>query len=159
VDGQRYLPCERHESLLRGGLYCELFIESIDEWVPAVIISTKEVAIPHTTLTLKTFDVQYTTTSAAAGGDDTGNDAAAGDERIQARVEIENGVRSDRLRLLVDDDGNVLDAQGVVVIQAVEYDEGAAAEAAARAAPIVVESTGSFITLIPPSLSLYYHIS
>jgi hypothetical protein len=152
VDGQRYLPCERHESLLRSGLYCELFIEAIDEWMPAVIISTKEVAIPHTKLTLKTFDVQYTTTSGSGGGDNgDGRNAGAGAgaggvEQAQTRVEIEYGVRSDRLRLLVDEDGNVLDVQGAIVIEAAEYDELAAA-AAARAAPVFVESTGSFTTL------------
>jgi hypothetical protein len=162
VDGQRYLPGQRHEQLLRGGLYCELFIESVDEWVPAVIMTRREVAIPHTTIALKAFEVRYASPSlspdadrargvegsrsAAAVGATAGSaGSVTGAESTvvpSVQYESESDVRSDRIRLLLDEEGNVIDSRGEVLIPAAEYDETAAAAAAARAAPVVVESTG-----------------
>jgi hypothetical protein len=59
VDGETYLQGQKHEHLLRRGINCEIFVETADEWFPALVMSCKEVAVPHTNITLKSYEVSY----------------------------------------------------------------------------------------------------
>jgi hypothetical protein len=154
----------------------------LDDWVPAEIRAVQEIAVPHTTLTLKTFTVAYQpkTSSASASRDEADDTTAAAvgatigageavgaavaadrkeeksaataaapsssvtgdDEKLKEVVVpvvpiVETGVRSDRLRLLVDDDGR-LQKQG----------SGGVAEAAEPIIPVpppIVETTGELL--------------
>jgi hypothetical protein len=72
--------------VLTGALAVVVWQEE-DEWCPAVIVRCRSVAVPHTSLQQKSFDVTYT--------------APAGKEGVAAAVPREEaGVKSDRIRLV-----------------------------------------------------------
>lgn len=92
-----------HTDQLREGVYCELFIDHSEEWVPARVLQRKETAVPHTNLVLKTFSVRYNRLEAFTD---------------QPLPTVEDGVKADRLRLLAYPDGTVMvdgpDPAGVI---------------------------------------------
>jgi hypothetical protein len=59
IKGQTYLEGRFHEEKLKTNVECEIFIESLDEWIPAIILSSKEIVVPHTEIKLKSFRVKY----------------------------------------------------------------------------------------------------
>lgn len=82
-----------HSDQLRAGVYCELFIEHSEEWVPARVMQRHETAVPHTNLVLKSFSVRYNRLEAFTD---------------QPMATVEDGVKPDRLRLLAYPDGSVM---------------------------------------------------
>jgi hypothetical protein len=66
--------------------------QSLDDWLPCNIASRVETPIPHTTLQLISFNVRYSESL----------------EDGSTREHSEDGVKSDRLRLLASADGAVL---------------------------------------------------
>lgn len=70
---------------------CVCVAQEEDEWCPARIVRCRSVAVPHTTLQQKTFDVIYTPllTGGVASGDNHGG-----------KDKEESGVKSDRIRLV-----------------------------------------------------------
>jgi hypothetical protein len=73
---------------LRNGRNCEIFVEELDDWFPGSITVRKEVHIPNTTITIVSFEVQYTV------------------QFDDGREELvhETNVRSDRLRLVASEE-------------------------------------------------------
>lgn len=89
VRGQTYLEGKVHQDKLKKGTTCEIFIEADDEWLPAVVTSVSEFAVPNTDITIRDFGVRYETNQ---------------------KVEVtEEKVKGDRLRLLADRSGKLLE--------------------------------------------------
>eukprot|EP01039_Chlorochromonas_danica_P003452 gene3452-3781_t len=82
IRGKVYLDGRIFEQKLRTGCQCEIFVEALDEWLEAEVTRRVEIVIPHTQLTLCSFDVRY---------------SIPGD--VVETVE-EKGVKSDRLRIV-----------------------------------------------------------
>lgn len=64
-----------------------------DIWVPAVVTKKRETSVPNTSITLKSFDVNYT------------RDEAFTDKKTAT---VEESVKADRLRILANKDGSVM---------------------------------------------------
>eukprot|EP00607_Mallomonas_marina_P004580 CAMPEP_0182425358 /NCGR_PEP_ID=MMETSP1167-20130531/11767_1 /TAXON_ID=2988 /ORGANISM="Mallomonas Sp, Strain CCMP3275" /LENGTH=304 /DNA_ID=CAMNT_0024605999 /DNA_START=553 /DNA_END=1467 /DNA_ORIENTATION=- len=99
VRGITYLEGNKHEDKLYSGVECEIFIEAVDDWMTGSITACKEIAVPHTSLKLKTYSVQYLLQSA---------------EGEQKEV-TEHEVKSDRLRLILDTTSHLVTSDGAVV--------------------------------------------
>eukprot|EP01041_Mallomonas_annulata_P007167 gene7167-14590_t len=116
VRGITYLEGQKFEHKFIGGCSCEIFVEAMDDWLPATIEQCKDISVPHTTITLRTFIVVYKLQS----------------EGVEKEVREEE-VKSDRLRL-------VLDASSTLTVT----EDGDVVEKNSASASVsqVVESTG-----------------
>ena len=79
---------------MRAGVECEIFVDELDRWISASIRKLNVVFVPNTEIVMKTFIVEYK----YATDEEIEADPSAGEDRV------EEDVRSDRLRLLVDAD-------------------------------------------------------
>jgi hypothetical protein len=88
IRGKTYLDGKVFQDKLRNGRNCEIFVEELDDWFPGSITVRKEVHIPNTTITIVSFEVQYTV------------------QFDDGREELvhETNVRSDRLRLVASEE-------------------------------------------------------
>jgi hypothetical protein len=94
IRGQTYLEGKLHEDKMRAGVECEIFVDELDRWISASIRKLNVVFVPNTEIVMKTFIVEYK----YATDEEIEADPSAGEDRV------EEDVRSDRLRLLVDAD-------------------------------------------------------
>jgi len=86
VDDVTYLEGQYHEQMLVADVLCELFVEAEDDWCKAKILKSRIVAIAHTELDMKSFDVSYV--------------PASQDEWTEDGATVELEVKSDRIRLI-----------------------------------------------------------
>lgn len=93
--------------------------QSSDEWVPGEVLRRTETEIPNTKVTIKSFDVSYTVRAPDTDKDQTIN---------------ERRVKSDRIRLLANVDGDVTTAEPEM--------------AALPRGPIINENTGTSYGLL-----------
>lgn len=142
-----------HQDKLKKGLSCEIFVEvscdeckrlskcyftlrchykAADEWLPAVITARKEVIVPNTEVTLTSFTLAYIIPRQ--------DELDAPTE--EANSVTEDNVRSDRLRLLADKEGNVISAANAIVNK--EEEDETEATLPKEVKPVIVESTGEF---------------
>jgi hypothetical protein len=102
IRGQTYLEGQAHEDKLLIGTPCEIWIEELEEWMPAHIVGRTEVPVPNTDVVILRFKVTYQKDRPAAGGDRAqGKDES---EDSANEVTVEN-VKSDQLRLKCDKSG------------------------------------------------------
>lgn len=59
VDGKVYLEGEHFEMKIARNMACELWNETADDWVPAVVVSVAEVSIPNTNRTFRQYKVKF----------------------------------------------------------------------------------------------------
>ena len=71
-------------------------MQSEDVWLAATVIKRREISVPNTEITLKSFDVRFMRTEAF-----TDNESST----------VEESVKADRLRILADKDGNVIGSE------------------------------------------------
>lgn len=112
IRGQTYLEGNFHEDKIFPDVSCEVFVEALDRWVSAIILKVDILTVPNTDIVLKTYRTQY---------------HYATDEEFEAdptsgEVTIEAGVKSDRIRLLVNSDGRTPED---VVAEAIAAEEHA----------------------------------
>lgn len=96
VNGITYLEGKLNEDKLIAGVECELFHEQLDDWLPCTIIRRKEYQIPNTSVILKSYEVKF-----IYPADDV--------KKTPAQEIVENDVKSDNLRLILDDKANELE--------------------------------------------------
>lgn len=96
VNGITYLEGKLNEDKLTAGVECELFHEQLDDWLPCTIIRRKEYQIPNTSVILKSYEVKF-----IYPADDV--------KKTPAQEIVENDVKSDNLRLILDDKANELE--------------------------------------------------
>lgn len=94
VRGQGYLEGELNENLLVKDATCQIFIEELDDWMDAVIVGRREIPVPHTELTLKTFTV---------------------DHKSKDGWKREEGIKSDKIRLLATLEGEPTELDGTLL--------------------------------------------
>lgn len=95
VRDQSYLEGKINERYIVKGMGCEIFVEESDEWFRCSVTARREVIIPNTNLKIVSLDVEYYILD--------GGGSALGDLRT------ETNIRADRLRLLCDPSGRVMD--------------------------------------------------
>ena len=78
---------------MRAGVECEIYVEELERWIAASILKLNLVHVPNTDLVIKNFQVKYL----YATDEEFEVDPDSGKETL------EDEVRSDRLRLLVDE--------------------------------------------------------
>ena len=78
---------------MRSNIDCEIYVESVERWIPAHIDKMNLVHVPNTDIVMKTFDVKYL----YATEQEYESNPLNGVERK------ERDIHSDRLRLLVDE--------------------------------------------------------
>ncbi len=88
IRGVTYLEGQFHEQQIVKGRQCEVFVDSVDEWCPAEILSCRSVDIPATQSVQRTFDVQYTLPSPSP--------SPTSPEPISYTL---NDIKSDKIRL------------------------------------------------------------
>eukprot|EP01038_Epipyxis_sp_PR26KG_P007581 gene7581-10329_t len=105
VDGKYYLEGKFHENKIKTGLKCELFLEDLDEWFPGEITARLETHVPHTVVTLKTFDITYQIPQENGTISDYKEDKTD----VAVELKVEKGVKNDRIRLFANADGTLID--------------------------------------------------
>jgi len=98
VDGKTYLEGKKFESKIWGGTRCEVFDESLDEWMEGEVIKRNETPIPNTEMYILSFDVEYKRVDPAAQRMHTD----------EVPLVTESGIKSDRIRLLGTANGELL---------------------------------------------------
>lgn len=78
---------------MRSDTACEIYVESVERWIPAYIENMNLVHVPNTDIVMKTFNVKYL----YASEEEFEKDPSGGVETF------ERDIHSDRLRLLVDE--------------------------------------------------------
>ena len=120
IRGQTYLEGKFHEDKLHPDVACEVFVEALDRWVSAIILKIDIISVPNTDIVLKTYQAQYH----YATEEEFEADPSAGE------ITIDVGIKSDRIRLLVDSEGRT------------EEDIAAEEKIASEYAKTVDENTG-----------------
>lgn len=140
IRGQSYLEGQMNESLLKTGITCQIFVEDKDDWFDAVITGGKEISIPHTALTIKTFKVQYLLDDDKDSDD--GNTAEhetiieeepvktdvieevveeeeeeEEEDNDMSKLVEEDNVRSERIRLLANEEGIPVHLDGAPILE------------------------------------------
>ena len=111
---------------MRSNTDCEIYVESVERWIPARIENMNLLHVPNTDIVMKTFDVKYL----YASEEEFEKDPSAGIETLEKEI------HSDRLRLLVDE--NLETKEMRETRECIEQSE-------AEAKTYVDETTGSFL--------------
>lgn len=94
---------QAHEDKLVIGTPCEIWIEELEEWMPAHIVGRTEVPVPNTDIVILRFKVTYQ--KERPEEDEDGAQAKDESDDSANDVTVEN-VKSDQLRLKCDKSGN-----------------------------------------------------
>lgn len=99
VRGVTYLEGQYHEERLTTGKDCEIFIESVDDWISASILGCKETSVPNTEIKLRRYKVAFTLEMPSGGEKEV----------------VDDDVKSDRLRVRLDQSREAVTEEGAIV--------------------------------------------
>ena len=110
VRDEYFLEGKKNEAFLKTGLTCQLYVESLDDWYDAVITNRKSSLGQHTNLVLVLVDVQYIVSKSHNNSSSSNQEDGA-----EPRLVSEFDVRSDRIRIYSNENGEVLHIDGSTV--------------------------------------------
>lgn len=99
VRGVTYLEGQYHEDRLVTGTACEVFVETVDDWLSASILACKEISVPNTDVRLRRYKVSFMLEMPSGGEKEV----------------VDEDVKSDRLRLRLDRSREAVTDEGTIV--------------------------------------------